>query len=109
MQHHSWKRTPLALPATRTLARRLRNHAHPLKVQLRPSVTPAKPVVLHQMLVEVLDREARIALAIEPLHFLRPVARNTPARRLAPTVEQTRLAVLLVAPRPTPERTLGNA
>ena len=47
------------------------------------------------MLVEMLDREALVALAIEPLHLLRPVDRNPLARRLAePPVDKAGLALL---------------
>ena len=109
MQHHPRQRPPLALPAVRPLARRLRHHALPLKMQLQPGVAPAEAVILHQMLVEVLDREALIALAIKPLHFLAPVDRNPLARRLAePPVEKAGLALLLVAARPSPERSLAH-
>ena len=91
MQHHARQRTPLALPPMRPLARRLRNNARPLKVQLEPGVAPAEAVILNQMLVKVLDREALVALAIKPLHLLRPVRRNPPARRLAePAVDRAR-------------------
>jgi hypothetical protein len=40
-------------------------------------------MILHQMLVKVLDRDALVALAIERLHLLGAVARNAPdiARR----------------------------
>jgi hypothetical protein len=45
------------------------------------------------MLVEVLDGEALVALATEPLHLLGPVDRNPPARRLAePAVQEPGLA-----------------
>ena len=109
MQHHPRQRTTLALPAVRAFARRLGNNARPLQMQLQPGVAPAEAVVLHQMLVEVLDREALIALAVEPLHFLRPVRRNPPARRLAePAVHKAGLAGLLVAARPAPERPLAH-
>jgi hypothetical protein len=55
-------------------------------------------MVPHQMLVERLDREARLALAIEPLHLLRPVGGDPPARRLAePAVGEASLALLLVS------------
>src|SRR6185437_13183302 len=65
-------------------------HALPLKMQLGPSVAPPEAVVLHQMLMEMLDREALVALAIEPLHFLRPVRRDPLARRLAePAVDKS--------------------
>jgi hypothetical protein len=76
MQHHAWQRPPLALPAVRPLARRFGNDARPLQMQLEPSVAPAEAVVLDEMLVEMLDREALVALAIEPLHLLRPIARD---------------------------------
>ena len=109
VQHHPRQRPPLALPPMRPLARRLRHHAHPLKMQLRPGVAPAEAVVLHQMLVEVLDREALVALAIEPLHLLGPVDRNPLARRLAePAVQEPGLAILLIAARPAPERPLAH-
>jgi hypothetical protein len=45
-------------------------------------------MILHQMLVEVLDGEALVALAIERLHLLRPVDRNPLARRLAEPLVQ---------------------
>src|SRR5271155_815210 len=88
MQHHARQRTPLALPSMSPLARRLRHDASPLEMKLGPGVAPAEAVVLHQMLVEVLDREALAALAIEPLHLLGPVDGNPPRpateRPLAP-------------------------
>src|SRR6202044_1933358 len=108
MQHHARQRPPLPLPPMRPLARRLRHHPHPLKMKLGPGVAPAEAVILHQMLVEVLDREALVALAIEPLHLLGPVDRNPPARRLAePAVQEPGLAFLLVTARPAPERSLA--
>ena len=61
------------------------------------------------MLVEMLDRETLVALAIKPLHFLRPVDRNPLARRLAePPVDEPGLAFLLVAARPAPECPLAH-
>jgi hypothetical protein len=78
-------------------------------MQLGPGVAPAEAVVLNEMLVEVLDREARVALAIKPLHLLRPVDRNPLARRPAePPVEESGLALLLVTARPPPERPLAH-
>ena len=77
----------------RAFPRRFPDHPHPLKVKLGPGVAPAEAVVLHQMLVEVLDGEALVALAIEPLHLLGPIGRDALARRLAePTVEKPCLA-----------------
>jgi hypothetical protein len=64
-------------------------------MQLRPGVAPAEAVILDEMLVEMLDRKTLVALAVEPLHFLRPVRRNPPARRLAePAVQKPGLALL---------------
>src|SRR5579863_3196795 len=61
------------------------------------------------MLVEMLDREALVALAIKPLDFLRPVRRNPPTRRLAkPTVQKPSLAFLFVPARPAPECPLAH-
>src|SRR5271163_5053432 len=95
MQHHSRQRPPLALAPVRPLARRFPDHPHPLKMKLGPGVAPAKAVVLHQMLVKVLDREALVALAIEPLHLLGPVDGNPPARSLAqPPIDKPGLAIL---------------
>ena len=51
-------------------------------------------MVLHQMLMEVLDGEALVALAIEPLHLLRPIDRDPPARRLAePPIDKAGFAL----------------
>jgi hypothetical protein len=61
------------------------------------------------MLVEMLDREALVALAIEPLHFLSLVRRDTPPRRLAePQIDKPGFALLLVTARPAPERPLAH-
>ena len=65
MQHHARQGTALALPAVGAFARRLRNDARPLQMQLEPGVAPAEAVVLHQMLVEMLDRKTLVALAIK--------------------------------------------
>jgi len=40
-------------------------------------------MVLDEMLVEMLDREALVTLAIKPLHLFGPVNRNPLARGLA--------------------------
>jgi len=88
----------LSLSKGRPLARRLRHDARPLQMQLQPGVTPAEAVVLDEMLVEMLDRETLVALAVEPLHLFRPIARNPPARRLAePAVDKPGLALLLMS------------
>ncbi len=95
VQHHARQRPPLALAPMRPLARRLGHDARPLQMQLEPGVAPAEAVVLDEMLVERLDREARVALAVEPLHFLGPVRRDPPARGPAePAVDEAGLAGL---------------
>jgi hypothetical protein len=66
-------------------------------------------MVLDEMLVERLDREALVTLAIKPLHRLGPVNRNPLARRLAePAVDEPGLALLLIAPRPAPDHPLAH-
>jgi hypothetical protein len=78
-------------------------------MQLQPGVAPAEAVIPHQMLVEVLDREALVALAIKPLNLLSPVRRDPLARRLAkPPVNEAGLAFLLVTARPAAERPLAH-
>ena len=78
-------------------------------MQFQPSVAPAEAVVLHQMLVEVLDRKTLVALAVKPFHLFRPIARDPPARRLAePAVDEAGLALLLVTARPAAERPLAH-
>ena len=62
------------------------------------------------MLEEVLDGEALVAFAIKRLHLLRPIDRNPLARRLAePPVKKPRLALLVVAVPPAPERPLAHS
>ena len=66
-------------------------------------------MVLHQMLVEVLDGEALVALVIKRLDVLRPVDRNPLARRLAePAVQKTSFALLVVAVAPAAKRPLAH-
>ena len=109
MQHHPRQGPPLALPPVRPFARRLSDNALPLQMQLQPGVAPAEAVILDEMLVEVLDREALIALAIKPLHLFCPIHRNPLARRLAePAVQEPGFALLLVAPRPPPQRPFAH-
>src|SRR5271168_1225033 len=109
VKHHPRQRPPLALATMRPLARRLRRQPHPLQVQLGPGVAPAEAVILHQMLVEVLDGEALVALAIKSLDLLRPVGWNPLARRLAkPPIDKSGLAFLLIPALPAPERPLAH-
>jgi len=62
-------------------------------------------MILHQMLVKMLRREAGVARAVKRFHLVRTVNRNPLAGCLAqPPVQQTRLAILFVALTPAPER-----
>ena len=109
VQHHPRQRPPLALAPMRPLARRLRNNARPLQMQLEPGVAPTEAVILNQVLVEVLDRKTLVALAIEPLHFLRPIRRDPPARRLAePAIDEAGLAFLFITACPAPKCPLAH-
>src|SRR5664279_5507475 len=93
----------------RPLARRFGHDPRPLEMQLEPGVAPAEAVVLDEMLVEMLDRETMVTLAVEPLHFLGPIRRNPPARRLAePPIDEAGLTLLFVTARPAPERPLAH-
>ena len=62
------------------------------------------------MLVKMLGREALITLAIQSLDLMFAINRNPFARRLAePTIQQTRLAVVLKPLTPTAKRPLVDA
>jgi hypothetical protein len=64
-------------------------------------------VSLHQLLVEVLDREVRLPLDIQAQHQLDLGRRRTTTRHPAnPPIRQTILASLSPALAPTPERPL---
>ena len=79
-------------------------------MQLEPGVAPPEAVILDQMLVEMLDRETLVALAVEPLHLVRPVRRDPLARGLAkPAVDEPGLALLLVTARPAPGKSSNSA
>lgn len=67
-------------------------------------------MILHQMFVKMLGREALVALPIQSLDLLLAVERNPLAGRLAePPVQKARLAVILEARPPAPERPLADA
>lgn len=62
-------------------------------------------MILHQVLVKMLRREAGVARAVKRFHLVRTVNRNPPAGSLAqPPVQQPRLAIIFVALTPAPER-----
>ena len=66
-------------------------------------------MVPHQVLVEMLGGEARVALPIEPPDLVGLVLRHRPARATPETpVQQPVLALLLEPPRPAPDRALAH-
>ena len=109
MQHHALQRTALALAPMRPATLGLLQQTLGMQEGLRPGVAPAEVVVLHQTLVEMLGREPGVTRAIQHLHFLAPVRGNPLARRLAqPPIQQARLALVLKALAPAPERPLAH-
>jgi len=84
----------------------------PLRMQkgLRPGVAPREIVPGDQLLVKMLGREAVIAFAIQSFHFMLPVDRNPPARRLAqPPIQKPGFAVVFEPLPPPPKRPLINS
>src|SRR6185312_8390064 len=110
MQHHARQWTAWPLAPVRTTPRRLRQQVAALQERLGPTVAPCKPMLTHQVLVEMPRREALVARSIQRLDLITAVHRDPLARRLAdPAVRQTRLAFLLVAAAPAAERPLSHA
>src|SRR5208283_435734 len=101
MQHHSAHRPPGPLLAVRrALLRRLRQPG-PLQAQLRHRVAQLVAVALGQLLVEMLDREVGVFVAIEPEHPLQLLLWRPPRRRTAATIDEScfpgRLVTILPA------------
>ena len=109
MQHHAGQRTARPSAPMRAAPLGLLQQALRLQKRLRPAVAPPEIVALRQLLVKVLGREAGVALAIQSFHFLLPIHRNPPARRLAqPAVQQAGFAVVLEADAPASKRPLPD-
>ena len=109
VQHHPRQRAARALAPVRPAPHG--PFQQPLRMQepLRPRVAPRKPVVPHQVFVEMLGREAAIAGAVKSLHLILPIRRNPLARRLPkPPVQKPRLAFVLEPPPPPPKRPLAH-
>ena len=110
MQHHPGQRPARPLAPMRAARRGACQQAARLQKHLGPGVAPAEAVIAHQMLVEMLRREAAVAGAIQRLDLRLPLARHPLARRLAETpVQQAGLAGVLKPDAPTPERPLADA
>jgi hypothetical protein len=110
MQHHPRQRPTRSLAPMRAAPLRLLQKTLRMKKRLRPGVAPREIVLRHQMLVKMLGREALITLAIQSFDLMFAINRNPLARRLAePTIQQTRLAVVLKALTPTAKRPLVDA
>ncbi len=109
MQHHAHERPPRPLAPVRPAPGRRRRQAAAVEKRLGPGVTPAEAVVLHQVLVEVLDRETRVALAVKSFDPHRLVHRHPLGRRLAQTpVQKPRIALTLETTAPAPKRALAD-
>src|SRR5208282_2542839 len=109
MQHHARQGPALPLAPMRPATFGLLQQALRMQKPLRPRIAPAEQVILHQMLVEMLGREARVARAIQGLDLVAAIPRNPLARRLAkPTVQQSGLAFALEAQTPATERPLPH-
>jgi hypothetical protein len=104
MQHHSHHRPALPPAPMRAAARRLGQKTAVLKIGLRPGVAPRKAMPAHQMLMEVLGREAMIAFAVEPLDLRRRSVGNRAAGAPSkPPVDEPLLAVRLEPVAPAPQ------
>jgi hypothetical protein len=110
MQHQPWHRPARALLAVRRALDRRTHQACGMQHTLRPTVAARQTVLLHQTLVEMLDRPTRVARSVQvqnPVHLVRP---NPVRADLAQTPIQKPAQPFLVIARPlTPERALRNA
>src|SRR6266481_4981672 len=105
MQQHAGQRPARTLAPMRTAAPGLLQKPLRLQEGLGPSIAPVETMILHQVLVKMLRREAGVARAVKRFHLVRTVNRNPPAGSLAqPPVQQSGLAILFVALTPAPER-----
>ena len=75
MQHHARQRTARPLAPVRTATRRLRQQIAALQKRLGPAVAPGKPMISHQVLVEMPRREAPVAC---PVQMPRPPRTDRP-------------------------------
>ncbi len=101
MQHHSAHRPPGPLLAMRRALLRRLHQPGPLQAQLRHRVAQLVAVTLGQLLVEMLDREVGVFVAIEPEHPLQLLLWRPPRRRTAATIDEScfpgRLVTILPA------------
>ena len=104
MQHHARQRTARPLASVRTATRRLRQQIAALQKRLGPAVAPGKPMLSHQVLVEMPRREAPVAVR----YRCSTSSHRSTGTRLPtaanPAVQQPGLALLLVTTAPTAER-----
>ena len=96
VQHQAHHRPARPLAPVRSAPRRLGQEPASLKVGLGPGVAPAKAMTPDKMLVEMLGREASVALAVKPLDLLGLLVGNRPAGA-APDAGPT------ARPRPRPQ------
>ena len=109
MQHHAGQGAPGSLLAVGRAARRLGHQAGVLERELGPAVAQLEVMVLAQLVVEMLDREAAVALAVQGQHLLHLVDRHPPCRRLAEaSIVQAVQTGLVVAITPAAEGPLAH-
>ncbi len=97
MQHHAFAGLAFALAPVRAALLRPAHKSGRVQLRLRPGVAPAKTVVAHQMLVEVLDVPAVVARPVQVQHPPRLGLRRALWRGAAETaVGQSRKPALLV-------------
>src|SRR6202521_6343419 len=94
--------TPLL--ALRRPLRRRSHQPRTMQMQLRHRITQSVIVPFAQLLMEMLDREAAVEVAIQTQHPLDLRHRGAPRRSAQPTVGQTRLPIVAVAVTPATER-----
>ncbi len=85
------------------------NQASLVQLGLGPGIAPAKTVVFDQVIVEVLDRPARVNRAVLLQHPVNLVDRNPLGRGLAEAaVKQTLQSIGLMAIPPASERPIAH-
>lgn len=110
VQHHPRQRLARPLAAMRPTPRRRLQQAGPMQKCLGPGVTPGIPVVTHQMFVKMLGCKPFVPRLVKLRDPLALICRNLPAGGLAqPTIRQSSLAILAIAPAPAAKRSLVDA
>ena len=109
VQQHARQGPARPLPAMRPTARRRPDQTGRMQMGLGPGIAPAKTMVLAQVIVEMLDRPARVNRTVLLHHPVDLVDRHTLGRGLAKApVKQAIQTLILMAAPPTPKRPLAH-